>query len=197
MKFYSQAGQDRFALEILANKERGLFLDVGANNPVEINNTFAMESQLWWRGLLVDNSGESMLACERDRTSCFYLTDATKVQDWVGALALACGEREPPAVWDYLSADVDFATLEFLRNFPLNRFRFRVVTVEHDAYRNGEKHRSEIVDILRACGYDILCDVCDQGLCFESWAVSPDLVDMKLAERFRRDKPTEWRGFWK
>jgi hypothetical protein len=189
-KSYSQAGQDRFVHELIGDS--GTYLEIGANAPIAINNTYALECA-GWSGLSVDNSGESMLAFEKHRKNFFYLTDAAAPQNWQAALAQA---GLPPEQIDYLSLDVDEATLQCLSELPLHNIRFSVLTVESDEYRFPGR-RDAIIDILRFHGYDVLAgDVCDQGLSFEVWAVNPRRVDMKLAARFRRDKPTEWREFF-
>lgn len=196
MKSYSQSGQDLFAWECNGRKSDGLFLDVGANGPIDISNTFALE---WygWRGLLVDNSPESMLACEKLRESPFYLTDASKPQDWMGAFAMmdeALGKKAGSTkVFDYGSFDIDFSTLDCLRNLPLKEVTFRVITVEHDLYRNGQAYRDAIHSHLFDHGYALIAaNVCDQGLPFESWFVMPEFVNMGLVERFR-SSGKDWR----
>jgi hypothetical protein len=202
MNSKSQAGQDMFVATVLNGQRNGTFLEIGTNNPVEINNTYMLETEYGWRGLLVDNSFESMLACEKERKSAFQLTDASQHQNWIAALQQAeeinhGASLHPPRYCDYLSLDIDGATLECLRNLPLDRLQFRVVTVEHDAYRNGPIYRQAILDIMYENGYDVLCcDVADAGLSFEAWAVMPELVDMTLANKFRRSQPTEWREFF-
>lgn len=210
-KSRSQAGQDRFAFEVLGRPNKGSFLDIGANNPIDINNTYALE-QMGWRGLLIDNSEESKLACRQKRLSPFMLADATKINwqerlfdnhwathDSPVRMVFTYGgeprDRETLLV-DYLSLDVDEATVETMIQFPWERIRFRALTIEHDAYRFGNDRRDRMVKLLRQQGYEVLCaDVCDQGMSFEIWAVDPTLVDMKLAERFRRDEPTDWKEF--
>lgn len=196
MKSRSQAGQSIFAWECNARKSDGIFCDIGVNHPIEINNSFALE-ELGWRGLLVDNSPESMLACEKLRTSPFYLTDASKPQDWLGAFAMmdeAIGRKAGSTkVFDYLSADIDAATLDCLRNLPLKDVAFRVITVETDLYRNGTAYRDAIHSHLFDHGYALIAaDVCDQGLPFESWFVMPEMVNMDLVERFRSEGK-DWR----
>lgn len=189
-KSYSQAAQDRFAYEIIG--DTGTYLEIGANAPVAINNTYGLE-RLGWTGLSVDNSGESMEAFERERKNFFYLTDAAAPQNWQAALAQA---GLPIDHIDYLSLDIDEATLQCLSNLPLRDLRFSVLTVETDEYRLPGR-RDAILEILRFHGYDVLCsDVMDQGLSFEVWAANPRTVDMARAERFRRDKPTEWKEFF-
>lgn len=194
MKFTSrsQAGQDKFAYIVTGGLRHGTFLDIGANNPVTINNTMALE-EIGWRGLLVDNSAESMVACEKARKSHFYFTDAAQPQNWQAALAQA---ELPTDRIDYLSLDVDGASLACLSNLPLALVRFRVITLEHDEYaRPGT--RDAMLDILRHHKYDVLCaDVCDQGMSFEIWATDPLMVNHEAALKFYRNRPTEWGEFF-
>lgn len=188
----AQCGQDIFARTLVGDS--GTFLDIGANAPVVRSNSYALE-QIGWRGLLVDNSGESMEACERERSAHFYFTDAAQPQNWQAALAQA---KLPIYEIDYLSLDVDEATMDCLIHFPLDVVSFGVITLEHDAYRFGSQRRDDMVAILKQHKYTVLCaDVCDQGMSFEIWAVDPKLVNMEVANKFRRAKPTEWREFFK
>ena len=43
--YTSQAGQDRFVVNILKGKMNGYFLEIGSNSPVHINNTFILEKR--------------------------------------------------------------------------------------------------------------------------------------------------------
>ncbi len=200
MNSKSQAGQDLFVRHVLANKRDGFFLEIGSNNPVEINNTYLLEKELGWWGLGCDNSEESKRAWDLFRITPFHCTDATKERHWlrnIRAIYEVYGRKnhEHPLL-DYLSLDIDEGTLDCLKTLPLDRLKFRVITIETDEYRFPGR-RDEMVAILKSHGYDVLCqDVCDQGLSFEIWAVDPLFVDMKLAEKFRRDKPTDWKEFF-
>lgn len=211
----SQAGQDALVFELMAKRrpreQGGSFLEIGTNNPVERNNTYSLEVQCGWRGLLCDNSAESRDACAQHRKSPFLFGDATKI-DWRDLLLdnywatndsprraivfeRAGTPHNPKLVLDYGSFDIDEPTLDLLRTFPLDAVRFRVITVEHDAYRFGEARRDEMVDILEAHGYTALCkDVQDRGLSFEAWFVDAGDPEIRYEdiERFARDRPTDW-----
>jgi len=51
---YSQFGQDVFVLKnIFKNKNNGFFVDVGANHPIKINNTYLLELK-GWKGLAIE-----------------------------------------------------------------------------------------------------------------------------------------------
>lgn len=188
-KSHSQAGQDRLAFELIG--ESGTFLDIGANHPVEISNTYALE-QMGWHGILVENDANcvKLLREQRAFESIVINADATKIhwREWVS------GQWN----FDYLSLDVDEASLTVLKLLMESGLRFKVLTVEHDAYRFGTARRDEMVMTLEKHGYKVLCrDVCDQGMPFEIWAVDPLTVDMAKADKFRRYEQTDWRNFWK
>lgn len=190
----SQAGQDLFAFVVLNGKRDGRFLDIGCSHPIRFNNTCALEQHLGWRGCLYDNDPDACSLCLQQRLSPAVCADVTLL-DWHHELSSWIETKEPI---DYLSLDVDAATLATLKNLPLADVRFRVITVEHDAYRFGPEPRWAMIKLLQHHGYDILCaDVCDKGLPFEIWCVDPKLVDMTRAERFRRAEPTDWKEFFK
>lgn len=202
---HSQAGQDKFIVDVLGGMRDGVFIDCGCNHPIEKSNTYALENEFGWRGLLIDNDENCVNLCRATRSpnSKSWFADGTK-SDWAYGLGSAMsifGYHPCRDVIDYLSLDCDIATLDTLKPImeELNHGRkIRAITLEHDAYRFGEGPRNEMLAILNNHGYDILCaDVMDQGLSFEIWAVNPALVDMARAEKFRRSTPTEWKEFWR
>ena len=181
--FHSQAGQDRFVFALLVqptDKRDGTFLDIGANHPITLSNTYALE-QLGRRGLLVDRDLHCRELCEATRKSPFLFVDAALVA-WRRVLS---DHGLGPAI-DYLSLDCDENTIPVVCNFPWSDLRFSVITIEHDAYRFGDGPRNQQREILSKHGYDRLCaDVHSEGCCFEDWWVDPTRVDMALAETFR------------
>ena len=54
MKYFSQKGQDEWALDILNHKKHGYFVDVGASDGVGLSNTLTMERELGWKGLCIE-----------------------------------------------------------------------------------------------------------------------------------------------
>lgn len=51
VKSYSQFGQDFFVYDMIFGKKKdGFFLDIGANDPIEINNSYLLE-QNGWKGI--------------------------------------------------------------------------------------------------------------------------------------------------
>ncbi len=179
-KSYSQSGQDRFVDLILKYKLLGTFLDIGANHPIELSNTYALEKELGWTGTLVERDAHCIELLRQERNGMIWPVDALEA-NWAGLAG----------VIDYLSLDCDENTAQILDNL-LKRsdlLRFRVLTVETDAYRFGPEVRDRIDLALKNAGYDVLCRNVrsSEGMIYESWAVDPKLVDMENAERFRSD----------
>lgn len=180
-KSHSQAGQDKFVWEVTNHQTNGTFFDIGCGHPIEINNTYALE-QVGWNGLLVDN-GEILEQIQQHRTSKFLNADATTV-DWDAAW--------PKGVVNYLSLDCNGSTMPTLRRIPFDRFRFVVITVEHDKYRFGDAIQKEMREILGKAGYELVfSDVLCMGNPFEDWWVKSGYVDMDLVKPFRQHHK-EW-----
>lgn len=170
MKFSStsQCHQDTFAFQLIG--EHGAFLDLGASHPVERSNTCSLE-RIGWGGWLVERDLNAVAMLSEQRTAQVSALDLTQPNEgfWM----------ELPTVIDYLSLDVDENTLRALIQVPLNRIRFRVITIEHDAYRFGDTPRSQMRNILSGRGYRLVRpDVSDMGMAFEDWWVAPELEDM-------------------
>lgn len=161
-KSYSQAGQDRFAYELIG--EKGTFLDIGANHPIEKSNSYGLE-QIGWYGLLVEKDEHCIGLLNAQRKSPVIATDATTA-NWKMVL-------KPLTRFSYISLDVDIATEATLRGLLDHGISFDVMTVEHDKYRFGGGPQKAMRRMLDNAGYVLICsDVCDQGLPFEDWWVS-------------------------
>ena len=51
---FSQANQDLFVLEILDYKKNGSYLEIGANEPISISNTYLLENDFGWNGFSIE-----------------------------------------------------------------------------------------------------------------------------------------------
>ena len=167
-KSYSQAGQDLWVDEVLNGRIDGLFLDVGANDPIIISNTYALESQAGWRGFLLDNDPNCICDLRAKRESIVVECDSTKFNYCsLGFLR-----------FDYLSLDVDAATLDSLKKLLSDGVGFRCATVEHDSYRFGPEPRDAMRKLLTDAGYHLeRPDVCNPEaptMPYEDWWIHPD-----------------------
>lgn len=167
MRSYSQVGQDLFVLSSLKDKTNGYFLDIGSGPPISNNNTYLLESEYGWSGILFDIDQSYINETSRVRTSKLITCDATNV-DYLSILEAA----NSPKIIDYISFDLDPAenTLISLMSFPLKSYPSRVITFEHDFYRFGERVRNESREYLTSLGYKLeVKDVCYNSQQFEDW----------------------------
>lgn len=51
---HSQLGQDIFCLTFYNNKRNGYFLDIGAYDGISLSNTYLLENNYAWKGLLIE-----------------------------------------------------------------------------------------------------------------------------------------------
>jgi hypothetical protein len=182
--YLGQAEQDKFVLTILKNKQNGYFLEIGSNHPVNINNSYVLETQYNWKGIMVEyNSSFLPLYKEHRPNSIHIINDATKV-DYTHVFE----QNNMPVSCDYLQIDLEAnngSTLETLQKLDTELFdtyTFATVTFEHDRYHtNFANTRLESRDIFKRRGYVcVFEDINNGGVAYpyEDWYVHPDLVDM-------------------
>ena len=184
---YSQAGQDLFVLSMLNGKRDGVFLDLGCNQPIVINNTYLLESEFGWDGVAIDIDPEffDLFVFRKCKT---LIADCTKLK-WDKVVQLL-----GTTSIDYLSLDLEppAVTLECLKTIPFDRLQFSVITFEHDAYRAGDSVRNPSREILEQQGYVRVCsDIHVNGYVFEDWYCDPNRVDGDRIERLKSDG-REW-----
>ena len=78
-----------------------------------------------------------------------------------------------------MSIDIDDSTLKCLKNIPFDNYSVKVLTVEHDFYKNkNTETRENIRKILSDNGYIMVCkDIhLTPNKPFEDWWVNPKLV---------------------
>jgi len=170
-KSYSQIGQDKWVFDLIG--EKGTFLDIGASHPTELSNTKGLE-EIGWSGICVEVEHSMCDLLRAQRKAMIIEEDATKI-DWRKYFSPHINQHEI----DYLSLDIDAATLDALQNLPLQWMKFKVITVEHDAYRMPPEFRDGIREILtRNYYYLVRPDVCcTPGMPMEDWWTTPELAD--------------------
>ena len=182
----SQAGQDVFPRHLV--RRSGTYLDIGSFRPTYHNNTYALEME-GWTGLSIDyqNFGEEFAT---KRKNPFLCTDVTTVK-WHTVVG------EHPFMQhtiDYISFDVDEATMPAVAHFPWDKIRFATMTIEHDQYRFGTATRDYIREVLTNHGYSLICaDVVmpdsptEKYGAFEDWWADLAFVNKSAAEQIRCD----------
>lgn len=169
--YYSQAAQDKFVYMILygllGKQDQGYYLEIGAGNPINTNNSYFFEKELKWDGVSIDISQGYAEQWHAVRNNLLLHEDATK-SDYSAIL------QSFPKVIDYLSLDIDEDYTDVLKNIPFKDYTFKVITIEHDFHRYGDRYRKQERQILESFGYHLLCsDVSISGFCFEDWWIHP------------------------
>lgn len=191
----SQASQDLFVLWALKNKTNGTFLEIGSNDPVTINNTYLLETDYNWSGIMVEYNPMYKPLYELKRpNSKHIIQDATTINypDHLSSF---------PKDIDYLQIDLEvenrstLTTLEVLDKTVFDTYRFATVTFEHDIYRGDffdTRERSR--EIFQKRGYVLVFpDVANEAAVFENWYVHPDLVDMNHILPFKQTKSMNYK----
>ena len=170
MQSYSQCKQDLYVLEKLNNKQNGFYIEIGAYHPTDISNTYVLEKHNNWNGISFEASQDLPYKWSPTRANKLITCDATKYD------FKKCFEQNSvPLVIDYLSLDIDEATLPCLQRLPLNDYKFRVITLEHDEYSSGPHKKNAMREILLSHGYILdRPDVANDGLIYEDWWIYPD-----------------------
>ncbi len=82
--FKGQLGQDKWVIQMFGKRKRGYFLDIGASDGININNTYVLEHRFGWSGicfepgLQFDNLQRNRAAIVSDH--CLYNRSGDHVQ---------------------------------------------------------------------------------------------------------------------
>lgn len=186
MQSASQAAQDIFPRTVLVPHTGAVrtYLDVGASHPTYISNTVVLEMEGWY-GVSMDIVDAKGLFDQFGRKNPFVCADATQV-DWEKLF-----DKYPvlhDGYLDYLSFDVDDATIPAFDHFPFDKVKCSVITIEHDAYRVGPQTRNYIRERLLNLGYMLVCEdvICEGHGEFEDWWVYPSpQVNMDIVSKLK------------
>jgi hypothetical protein len=184
--FYSDCRQDEFAANILGFKKDGFYIDIGAAGPVSSNNSYLFE-RLGWKGLCVE-SNPHYFPQWGVRNALFLGEDALKI-DYKKVFE----ENGFPQDIDYASIDIDTLSYDALLSLPLEDYKFKVITIEHDAYLYGDKYKSKQKELLLSKGYELLCEnvyveMAGHGRpesSFEDWYVYPSFFSKDLISKIK------------
>ena len=187
MNFYSDARQDQFVANLLEFKRDGFYIDIGASHPIGANNSFFFES-LGWKGICVECKMEPWIFMFKQRTCNFINTDAL-ILDYEKILS----NMNAPRDIDYLSVDIDQLSYDALIRMPFDKYRFKTITIEHDAYIHGDLYKNKQKEFLTKLGYEIICEnvfVQQQGhdkpnCPFEDWWIYPEFFDKTRTDKIK------------
>lgn len=191
---YSQANQDTFVNNLL-NIDNGYFLDIGAGTggligyPIEFySNTYFLEKNRGWYGIAIDYDKTWVDFAKSNRTCCCVCKNLLEVN-----INDILARHNCLNIVDYLSFDVDDAQEKVFEELDFNKYTFRVITFEHNAFQfmtsvqnHTKEHKDKVEKLywrsrerLASCGYYLLHnDVTLDGYGpIEDWWVKPELIE--------------------
>jgi len=180
---YSQIYQDMFILSMLNGKKNGTFLEIGGADPFKGNNTALLEKTFGWTGVSIEYD-EKFIQNYRNCRTAKLLHDNALTVDYDEILSTNFSSN----VIDYLQLDIEPArnTYECMLKIPFDKYKFAVITYEHDYYVDVTRSfREKSREFLRSKGYVLVAnDLSPDGKSnFEDWWVHPDLVDESILSK--------------
>jgi len=85
-------------------------------------------------------------------------------------------KHNAPKIIDYLSIDTEGSEYEIIKVFPFNKYQFRLITIEHNAFTGRDvdiKKQGNIRKLLTANEYELFPDNNYQA---EDWFTNPSLL---------------------
>ena len=180
---WSQSMQDIFVMSMLDGKRNGVYVEIGADQPRVISNTYLLEKDFDWSGISFELDADKVAFFNTIRKNKCLCEDAT-LYDYKSIFE----ERNYPKQIDYLQLDIDPAegTLRALKALPLDNYRFSVITYETDVYSSGADIQDEQIEILESHGYQLVAkNVKCEGNPYEDWWIDPAIVSENIWKPYK------------
>lgn len=169
--------QESFVLNVLKEKNNGFYLELGSAWPKKENNTYLLETQYNWSGIGFEIDENLVNEYRQVRKNPVIHTDA-RYFDYESYFQ----ENNVPKQIDYLQMDLHpaLSTFEALQKLPLDKYRFSVITYEHNRWWDEDLHKyiqEESQKIFKKHGYFLVVEnVLDRINQLEDWWVDPNVV---------------------
>ena len=180
---WSQSMQDMFVLSMLDGKKNGVYVEIGADQPRVISNTYLLENNFNWLGVSFELDADKVAFFNTIRKNKCICADAT-TYDYKSLFE----KRNYPKQIDYLKLDIDPAegTLNALKVLPLDDYRFSVITYETDVYSSGADIQDEQIQILESHGYQLVAKTVKcEGNPYEDWWIDPAIVSEDIWKPYK------------
>jgi len=117
-------------------KKDGTFLDFGCRGPIDINNTYLLEKEYNFKGLSFDIDSSYIREWQNTDRNYNNAIECDLLNNFDFALE-KMDDFYDTNIIDYFSFDLEppLLTLEVLKKIPFEKYKFGVVTFEHDFYR--------------------------------------------------------------
>jgi hypothetical protein len=178
-----------FVLSAYQGKRDGSYLEIGSGDPFVHNNTALLEEEFGWKGISVDISEALCYSFRESRRNTVICADATQL-DYEQLFQMHCVDNKI----DYLQIDCDDYSIAVLEKIPFARYKFGIVTFEHDSYRLGTDKKFQAKRILENHGY--VCVVSNvsftEGYPYEDWYYHPDVIEIPEEMKSKKDVNFIW-----
>ena len=186
IEFFSHEQQDEFAYNLFGGKTNGTFIDLACANPIIGNNTYSLEKYCGWTGWCFDIVDvESRDQWSSKRQTKFHQMDATSAE-----FAVFLTNNVPhDTVVDYISLDIDGASMQALDRILLAGVKFKAMTFEHESFkdvylRDASRATLEGMGMVRLFEDVVIPQVLNyypgQTQIFEDWWINPEYFEPEL-----------------
>lgn len=181
MKIYdgsnSQAGQESFVLNSLKEKRGGFYVEIGGYHSKNDSNTYLLETQYGWKGVALEIDKDRSDEYNANRSNICLNVDATTF-DYFKYFE----ENNFPNTIDYLQVDIEpaYQSLKALESLPLDKYRFSVITFEHDIYFDPENAliKEKAKELLARFNYTLAVENVEAyGKIFEDWWIDSNTIN--------------------
>jgi hypothetical protein len=177
---FSQVYQDLFVLAALNGKKNGTYLEIGSAHSLHNSNTALLEREFGWTGVGIEMKRELVDMHDKERKNKVLCENALKI-NYEELLRNNFSNN----VIDYLQIDIEPCknTFEALLLIPFDKYKFKVITYEHDHYVDiTRSFRDKSRRYLKSMGYTLVFnDISPHEDCsFEDWWVHKDLIDNSI-----------------
>lgn len=182
---YGQVMQDMFILSALDGKRNGTYLEIGSCFAYRGNNTVLLEQQFGWTGVGIEYDEKYVKDYRSHRKNPVLHQDALETDYDAVLSSLAVN-----GVVDYLQLDCEPSAITYaiMEKIPFDKYKFAVITYEHDHYLDMTKsYREKSRKFLEDRGYVLLVPNVspDDMTPFEDWWVHPDLIDKDVLKKLK------------
>jgi hypothetical protein len=172
----SQIFQDLFAYYFSGQKNKGIFIEIGGGNGVDLSNTYILEKKFSWHGVICEpdkrlhanilatrkcflekkpihhSSNKKIYFSFKEPYDSFikkkYSSSAKKMRTL--SLNSLIKKYQLGKNIDYISIDTEGNELDIIKEFNFKKFNVKIFTIEHNFKKNK---RESIYKILKKNNY--------------------------------------------